>query len=235
MDHIWEAHTAAFTEHPVLLFMIVAWGCWYMSYKVRSARAETDGRKRHEHRKRVVIGGLTMACGILFFPGMAHDWSAQLMHQKLGTNTSEVTPTGPSPIALPDTLDAETYYDKNDWYFAELLAQIESDPDLEQKCVTMFTNVKDNMQAGIVSSSTFNMSKNKHEDSMGVLDLMRCLPYAAHGYEFKRPIVRRLFEKMPWYHPTTGDLKTVEAQLSEIEKANIKVVTTFERQHWNDD
>lgn len=63
------------------------------------------------------------------------------------------------------------------------------------------------------------------DDSEELLNLKRNEYYAIHGYSFKDEKLNQIFSKKSWYHPVKGDVSKL---LSEVEKANIQMLTSYE-------
>lgn len=97
----------------------------------------------------------------------------------------------------------------------------------------MITNLETGMSKGLIDPSKLTPKlAEAHNPTMALIDLMRDIPYAAHGYNFQRPATKAFFGYFSWYTPRTTDIKTVEAEFNINEKANIKNLEDFERQHW---
>jgi YARHG domain len=58
------------------------------------------------------------------------------------------------------------------------------------------------------------------------LEILRNTIYARHGYSFKSKIVSQFFDSQDWYIPVSDD---VSANLTSIEKQNIKTLVRFEK------
>lgn len=57
------------------------------------------------------------------------------------------------------------------------------------------------------------------------LEVLRNAIYARHGYSFRNPRMRAVFNYVEWYIPVSVD---VTAQLTEIEKKNIALIKRYE-------
>ena len=70
--------------------------------------------------------------------------------------------------------------------------------------------------------------------SPGELELMRNEIYARHGWIFRRPDLRNYFESQPWYRPRSDNAyysnRQVEAELSPVERRNIQIINSRERE-----
>ena len=70
--------------------------------------------------------------------------------------------------------------------------------------------------------------------SLGELELMRNEIYARHGWVFKRPDLRNYFESQPWYRPRSDNAyysnRQVEAELTPIERRNLQIIISRERE-----
>ncbi|BDI34528.1 hypothetical protein CCAX7_65790 [Capsulimonas corticalis] len=233
MSDFWTLHGKVFMQEPQILAVILIWGVWYMTYKRRAALHEIDPRRRHEHRKRVVIGGLATLWGFVALPGITADYEAQQVRQQLPENESAPVATGPVIAPLPDQIGVETVYDTNDWFLASLLGSMNSNADEAGALITRFTGLKDGMSVESVDLTNITkQEQEKHDDTMSILDLMRCVPYAAHGYRFQRTLVNQFFLKFDWYHPKIDDAAAVEAKFTPAERKNIQMIADFERRHW---
>lgn len=61
------------------------------------------------------------------------------------------------------------------------------------------------------------------------LTILRNMIYARHGYRFKRDDLFQYFSQFFWYHPTTSDMTTVSAQMSDIEQYNVNFIKSIEQ------
>jgi hypothetical protein len=58
------------------------------------------------------------------------------------------------------------------------------------------------------------------------LEVLRNSIYARHGYSFKNPRMRTMFDQLvPWYMPVATD---VTSQLTAVEKQNIALIKRYE-------
>ena len=68
--------------------------------------------------------------------------------------------------------------------------------------------------------------------SLGELELMRNEIYARHGWIFRRADLRNYFQSQPWYRPRSDNAyysnQQVEAELSPLERRNIRIITSRE-------
>jgi hypothetical protein len=66
------------------------------------------------------------------------------------------------------------------------------------------------------------------------LELMRNEIYARHGWIFRRPDLRNYFESQPWYRPRSDNAyysnRQVEAELSPIERRNLQIINSREKE-----
>jgi hypothetical protein len=58
------------------------------------------------------------------------------------------------------------------------------------------------------------------------LEVLRNSIYARHGYSFKNPRMRTVFDYVDWYMPVTTDVSSL---LTEIEKKNIALIKRYEK------
>lgn len=69
--------------------------------------------------------------------------------------------------------------------------------------------------------------------SPGELEIMRNEIYARHGWIFRRPDLRNHFESQPWYRPRSDNAfysnRQVEAELSPIERRNLQIIISREK------
>lgn len=80
------------------------------------------------------------------------------------------------------------------------------------------------------------MEKNPSLDTLKTSDvenltqpqirIIRNFIFARHGYSFNKKDLRLVFEAYDWYMPVTNDVK---AELTELEKANIALLTRYEK------
>ena len=61
------------------------------------------------------------------------------------------------------------------------------------------------------------------------LRLMRNEIFAVHSYIFKSEDLKLHFQNQSWYKPRFSDFAEVEPYLSEIEKANVKMIQKAEK------
>ena len=66
--------------------------------------------------------------------------------------------------------------------------------------------------------------------SLSELGTMRNEIFARHGYSFKKKEYRQIFEKYDWYVPVST---SVDAELTQIEKANVTKIKEFESYYNN--
>ncbi|MBX7044265.1 MAG: YARHG domain-containing protein [Ignavibacteria bacterium] len=57
------------------------------------------------------------------------------------------------------------------------------------------------------------------------LELIRNLIYARHGYKFKNPYFKSVFDSVEWYIPVSED---VNKDLTDIEQKNIELIKRYE-------
>lgn len=56
--------------------------------------------------------------------------------------------------------------------------------------------------------------------------------YARHGRMFDTPEVRSYFESKSWYHGTIAANRFDESDLSDVERANVNIIFSYEKQHY---
>jgi len=78
---------------------------------------------------------------------------------------------------------------------------------------------------GRLSDSDLN-GKSRSE-----LDVMRNLPYARHGYRFKRSDLLDYFGRFSWYEPDTSSMSTVERRLSSTERYNVQRIQAYQQRN----
>jgi hypothetical protein len=61
------------------------------------------------------------------------------------------------------------------------------------------------------------------------LDVMRNVPYARHGYRFKRSDLRGYFSGFSWYDPDTSSMSVVERRLSSTERRNVQLIQAYQK------
>ena len=61
------------------------------------------------------------------------------------------------------------------------------------------------------------------------LDVMRNVPYARHGYRFKRSDLRGYFGGVSWYDPDTSSMSVVERRLSSAERNNVRLIQDYQK------
>ena len=76
-----------------------------------------------------------------------------------------------------------------------------------------------------VSTKILNESELKNLKKIE-LEILRNTIYLRHEYSFKRKIVSQFFDSQDWYIPVSDD---VSANLTSIEKQNIKTLVRFEK------
>lgn len=233
MKDFFALHQQVFVDNPVTVLLIAIWGIWYINYKLRAIRRDSEPARKHEHRKRIWVGILTLVCAFLILPGITSDVNAQYVRTNLtGETTAPNTKQEPSSTP-PQTFSPETVYDPQDTYLYSLLGNLESEPGSSQKMVPMITNLKTEMPTGLIDISKLTPKlAEDHNSTMALLDLMRDIPYASHGYNFQRPATKNFFSYFNWYTPRNNNVKNVEAEFNVNEKANAKNLEDFERQHW---
>ncbi len=67
--------------------------------------------------------------------------------------------------------------------------------------------------------------------SRSQLDVMRNLPYARHGYRFKRGDLLNFFSQFSWYEPDTSSMSTVERRLSSTERYNVQRIQAYQQRN----
>src|SRR5256885_14689469 len=76
------------------------------------------------------------------------------------------------------------------------------------------------------ASSTLLNPSDVENMFQGDLEVLRNSIYARHGYSFKNPRMRTIFDYVPWYMPVATD---VTSQLTEVEKKNIALIRRYEK------
>jgi hypothetical protein len=76
------------------------------------------------------------------------------------------------------------------------------------------------------ASTTLLKSKDVENMYKGDLEVLRNSIYARHGYSFKNPRMRTLFDYVDWYMPAGTD---VTSALTDIEKKNIELIKRYEK------
>lgn len=180
----------------------------------------------HNYRKHIGCSWLIITASILFVPPATARPASPAKSVSAGMSR-------PDPAVLPANLDVDAAYDRNDWFMRGLTKEIETAPGSvhEDKLVATIRQVVDTVNFDPYRVS--NITHNKSRD-MALLDLTRCIPYAEHGYRFKRPVILRFFRHWSWYSPSVTDPRRVEASLTALQKRNIAVIAAFERTHWYD-
>ena len=78
-----------------------------------------------------------------------------------------------------------------------------------------------------INSSTKKLTENDLKNLKKLeLEILRNTIYARHGYTFKKKSYRQFFDSVEWYIPVS---ENVDAKLSALEKANIKLLERFEQ------
>lgn len=77
----------------------------------------------------------------------------------------------------------------------------------------------------INASNTLLKSQNVENLYKADLEVLRNAIYARHGYSFKNPRMREVFDYVDWYMPVSTD---VTNQLTDIEKKNIALLKRYE-------
>jgi hypothetical protein len=77
----------------------------------------------------------------------------------------------------------------------------------------------------INASSTLLKSQDVENLYKADLEVLRNAIYARHGYSFKNPRMREVFDYVDWYMPVSTD---VTSQLTDIEKKNIALLKRYE-------
>lgn len=62
------------------------------------------------------------------------------------------------------------------------------------------------------------------------LTLLRNLPFAQHGYRFKRRDLQAVFSSQSWYHAMTSDQDYVHRQLTDNERYNVDFIRKFQNE-----
>ena len=78
-----------------------------------------------------------------------------------------------------------------------------------------------------INSSTKKLTENDLKNLKKLeLEILRNTIYARHGYTFKKKSYRQFFDSVEWYIPVS---ENVDAKLTALEKANIKLLERFEQ------
>ena len=78
-----------------------------------------------------------------------------------------------------------------------------------------------------INSSTKKLTENNLKNLKKLeLEILRNTIYARHGYTFKKKSYRQFFDSVEWYIPVS---ENVDAKLTALEKANIKLLERFEQ------
>ena len=78
-----------------------------------------------------------------------------------------------------------------------------------------------------INSSTKKLTENDLKNLKKLeLEILRNTIYARHGYTFKKKSYRQFFDTVEWYIPVS---ENVDAKLTALEKANIKLLERFEQ------
>lgn len=78
-----------------------------------------------------------------------------------------------------------------------------------------------------INSSTKKLTENYLKNLKKLeLEILRNTIYARHGYTFKKKSYRQFFDSVEWYIPVS---ENVDAKLTALEKANIKLLERFEQ------
>lgn len=78
-----------------------------------------------------------------------------------------------------------------------------------------------------INSSTKKLTENDLKNLKKLeLEILRNTIYARHGYTFKKKSYRQFFDSVEWYIPVS---ENVDAKLTTLEKANIKLLERFEQ------
>jgi len=64
-----------------------------------------------------------------------------------------------------------------------------------------------------------------------MLTILRNLPYAVHGYRFRREDLLREFQKLRSYSPNTNDLAEVGKRMTELERTNAGFINDYQARH----
>jgi hypothetical protein len=78
-----------------------------------------------------------------------------------------------------------------------------------------------------LNSSTTKLTEKELKNLKKLeLEILRNTIYARHGYSFKKENYRQFFDSVDWYIPVSDN---VNAELTPLEKANIKLLERFEK------
>lgn len=233
MNDFLVLHEQVFVNHPLIVLFVLVWGVWYMNYKARASKTDSSLTKRHEHKKRIWVGFVTLICALLVLPGVTSDLDAQQVRTTLTGSSQEPTLNRGVIDSPPEVFGPETVYDMQDKYLYSLLGNLKSEPDASQKLVPLITNLEIQMPVEILNvNKMVPKLVSDHDDTMALLDLMRDIPYASHGYIFQRPATKAFFTYFAWYIPRSSDARIVKSEFNSIEKANTENLEKFEGQHW---
>jgi len=85
------------------------------------------------------------------------------------------------------------------------------------------------------AAPTYSVGRLSDSDLYGKsrsqLDIMRNLPYARHGYRFKRGDLLSYFSQFSWYEPDTSSMGTVERRLSSTERYNVQLIQAYQQRN----
>lgn len=143
-------------------------------------------------------------------------------------------------LEVYDVLDDNIQYDYYDWMTVYEYYKIESDGSVKKLKsdrsfdFTKFIKINESHLKGSFYKNKSDGERTDAEDgsnswaseclSIEDLDVMRNEIYAEYGLIFKTPKWQEYFSKKDWYQPRYGN---VDAYLSEIDKANLKVIQTL--------
>lgn len=83
-----------------------------------------------------------------------------------------------------------------------------------------------NYENGYINASVVKLQKKDIENMYAQeMEMVRNLIYARHGYIFKKPEYKSIFEKVDWYIPVSDD---VSKDLTELEIQNIEMLKRYE-------
>jgi YARHG domain len=124
----------------------------------------------------------------------------------------------------PFSYDPKFTLQKNRMYIDYYTKKEKPSTDLESD---MPTNRYADSIVGILNGSTKILEEKELKNLKKLeLELLRNTIYARHGYSFKNLIYGQFFDSQDWYVPVSDD---VSANLTSIEKQNIKTLVRFEK------
>lgn len=124
---------------------------------------------------------------------------------------------------LPSNDEYQNYVD---WYSQKIdSVEVEIDSTKEMHYQELYRSASDVVTK--INSSTQLLKEADLKNLKKLeLEILRNTIFARHGYTFKKKSFRQFFDPVEWYIPISDD---VTAELTVIEKQNIKLLSTFEK------